>query len=137
MLRFFLGLFFGVVLTVYSFALVGVGHGTFVPMVFTASLIALITNWGVIPALLLAPLLWALYFLLIPRIQKKSLRIATTLVVLSSHVLSGIWLGSEDPAFTRALSQERGGLLVFELLLVMTVTCLFYFVVRGVKRDNS
>jgi len=38
MLRFFLGLGFGVVLTVYSFAFVGVGHGTFAPMAFTSSL---------------------------------------------------------------------------------------------------
>ena len=88
LLRFFLGLGFGVILTVYSFAFVGVGHGTFVPMVFTASLIALITNWGAIPTLLLAPLLWAFYLLLLPKIEKIWTRITVTVAVLSLHVLS-------------------------------------------------
>jgi hypothetical protein len=97
MLRFFLGLGFGVMLTLYSFAFLGVGHGTYVPMVFTASLIALITNWGAILALLAGPLLWARYFLIIPRIQKAWIRITTTAAVLSIHLLTGIWLGIEIP----------------------------------------
>lgn len=131
MFRFFLGLGFGAILTVYSFAFVGIGHGTYAPMVFTASLIALITDWGAIPALLLAPFLWAFYFLLIPKMQKVWMRIACTVAVLSVHVVTGAWLAIEDPAFKRAQSNERLGLMGFGLLLATTMSCLFYFVVRG------
>jgi hypothetical protein len=137
MLRFFIGLGFGVTLTVYSFAFVGVGHGTYVPMAFTASLIALTDNWGAIPAVLLAPLLWALYFLLIPRIRRRWMRITTTVAVLFCHVLTGMWLGMEDHAFKRALSEERRGLMIFGVLVAIAMTSLFYFAVRGDKKIKS
>jgi len=136
MFRFFLGLGFGAILTVYSFAFVGVGHGTYAPMVFTASLVALITNWGAIPALLLGPFLWAFYFLLIPKMQRASMRMVCTVVVLSVHVSTGAWLAIEDPAFKRALSNEQLGLMGFGLLLAITMSCLFYFAARGVAEGK-
>jgi len=137
MLRFFLGLAFGVVLTVFSFGFVGVGHGTFAPMAFTASLIALIPAGGAIPAILLSPFLWALYFQLIPKIQKRSIRITTTAALLSCHILSGTWLAIEDAAFTRALRDEPRGLVIFGLILALAMTCLFYFAMRGVRDADS
>jgi len=137
MLRFFLGLGFGVVLTVYSFAFVGVGHGTYAPMGFTASFVALMTNWGALPVLLMAPFLWAFYFLFIPRLRARGMRITATVAILSCHVLAGIWFAIEDPAFTRALSDQIGGLIIFILLLTTIISCLVYFAVRGAKQVRS
>lgn len=132
MVRFFLGFGFGVVLTAYSFAFIGMGHGTYAPMVFTASLIALITSWGAIPAMVLGPLLWAAYFQFIPRMQPKRARLIVSVALLSTHLLAGTWLALEDSAFKRALNEELTGLVIFALLLASTMTCLFYFVSRGV-----
>lgn len=131
MLRFFIGLGFGVALTICSFGFMGVGHGTYVPMVFTASLIALITKFGAIPIIVLGSFLWALYFLLIPRIRTRRGRIASALLVLSVHVVSGISLAIEDPAFRRILSQQLPELLAFGVLLALAMTFLLYFAVRG------
>jgi len=134
MLKFFVGLCFGVTLTTCSFGFMGVGHGTYVPMVFTGSLIALITYFGAIPAMVLGPFLWALYFLLIPRIQTRRTRIASAVIVLSVHVVSGISLAIEDPAFRRVLSEQLRELLAFGLLLALAMTFLLYFAVRGSSR---
>ena len=136
MIRLFLGLLFGVILTICSFGFMGVGHGTYVPMVFTSSLIALITQFGAIPAIVLSPFLWALYFLFIPRFQTKWLRMASVFMVLSVHVLSGMWLAIEDPAFWRTLSDQLSELLVFGLLFATAITFLLYLAVRGSKRGN-
>lgn len=133
MVRFFLGLSFGVVLTLYSFAFVGVGHGTYAPMVFNASLVALIPRLGVWPALLLGPFLWAGYFQFLPKMQWKQTRLTITIALLATHLLTGTWLALEDSAFTRAMVQDIGGLLIFGLILGMTMTCLLYLVARGVK----
>ncbi len=65
MFRFSMGLGFGVILTIYAFAFVGVGHGTYAPLAFTTPLIAL----GAIPTLVLGSFLWAVYFLLVPQIR--------------------------------------------------------------------
>jgi hypothetical protein len=129
--RFFLGLGFGVTLTVYSFGLGGIGHGTYAPLVFTMPLIALITDGGAIFMIVLAPFLWALYFLLIPRIRTAWIRLAWAFTIFLIHVVTGGWLAIEDPAFTRTVSDDRGGLLIFGFLLAVTMSCLFYFALRG------
>lgn len=131
-LRFTLGLGFGVVLTVYAFAFAGVGHGIDVPLVFAAPFLVLVTNLGALPALVLAPLLWALYFLLMPRIQRRRWRIITTLAILFCHVLPGLWLALTDPAFARALNEERRGLAIFALLFGIALSSLFFLATRGV-----
>ena len=133
MARFFLGLSFGVVLTLYSFAFVGVGHGTYAPMVFNASILALIPQMGVWPALLLGPFLWASYFQFLPKMQQKRIRLSIAIALLTSHLLTGTRLAFEDPAFARAMNEETRGLLIFGLILSTTMTCLLYFVARGVK----
>ena len=102
-------------------------------MVFTASLIALITSCGDIPAMVLGPLLWASYFQFIPRMQRKGARLIITVALLSTHLLAGTWLALEDSAFKRALNEELTSLVIFCLLLAITTTCLFYFVWRGVE----
>jgi hypothetical protein len=62
MVRFFIGLLLGVILTVEALAIGGVGHGTYAPLAFTASFTLFIPMLGPFTG----PLLWAFYFLLIP-----------------------------------------------------------------------
>ncbi len=53
--------------------------------------------------------------------------------ILCGHVLPGTWLAMEDPAFTRALDHQQGGLAMFLLLAVITMSCLFHFAFHGIK----
>lgn len=132
MLRFFLGLGLGVILTVFSFGFGGVGHGTYAPMLFTAGPLSVLLVFGnLIPVIVLAPFLWALYFLRIPRIRRAWLRITLASIISLIHVIAGGWLAIEDSAFTRALSENLIGVLLFGLLATMTMGLLFYFAVRG------
>src|SRR6266404_7909490 len=97
MLRFFIGLLLGVFLTVEALGFAGVGHGTYAPLVFTASVAAFIPLLG----LFAGPLLWAFYFLLIPNLERSWSQITAVSLVLLAHFGSGFWLAYEDPAFTR------------------------------------
>ena len=123
MVRFFLGLFFGVVMTVEGLAFAGVGHGTYAPLVFTASVAALIPILG----LFAGPLLWALYFLLIPKLDRSWSQIVAVSVVLLAHFGAGFWIAHEDPAFARA---DAALLLVFVITVLVTIGSLLFFCTR-------
>ena len=127
MLRFFLGLGIGFVLTIWSFGLGGIGHGTYAPTVFTCPLIALIPNWGAWPALLLGPFLWAAYFQYLPSLRRKRTRLWFTIALMSIHLFAGTWLMLDD--------QEFSGMVFFGLVLATTMVCLLYLVARGVRSE--
>jgi len=129
MLRFFIGLFFGVVLTVEALAIGGVGHGTYAPLVFTASVAVFIPVLG----LFAGPLLWAFYFLLIPNLERSWSQITALSLVLLAHFGPGFWVAYDDPAFARA---DPAGLLVFGLTVLVTIGCLLFFCVRQ-KRTGT
>jgi hypothetical protein len=135
-IRFVIGLGFGGVLTIYSFGFIGVGHGTAAPLVFTVPFIVLVTVGAVIPSLLSGPLLWALYFFLVPRIQITLMRTITTIAILSVHILAGTWVAIEDPAFARALNEKPTGVGLFALLLAITMAYLSYFAMRNQPRES-
>ena len=131
--RFFLGLLVGVVLTVFSLGFAGVGHGTYAPMMFTAAPLSVLLVFGnLIPVIVLAPFLWALYFLRIPRIQRKWLRITSASVISTIHIIAGGWLAIDDSAFRRGLGENLAGVLLFVLLAAISIGLLFLFAVRGV-----
>jgi len=123
MVRFFIGLFLGVVLSIQALGFAGVGHGTYAPLVFTASVAALIPVLG----LFAGPLLWAFYFLVIPNLQRSWSQIAALSLVLLAHFGPGCWLAYEDPAFARADSAQ---LLVFGITVLVTIGSLLLFCVR-------
>lgn len=123
LLRFFLGLLLGVVLTGQALAFAGVGHGTYAPLLFTASVAALIPFLG----LFAGPLLWALYFLVIPNLEKSWTQVTALSWILLAHFAPGLWLAHEDPAFTRA---DSGELLVFGITVLVTVGVLLFFSFR-------
>jgi len=124
--RFFLGLGLGVILTVFSLGFAGVGHGTYSPMAFTVALIgfSILITGDLTVTLVLAPFLWTLYFLLIPKIRKAWVRLTVASSISLIHVLLGGGLAINDPAFLRA---DLGAVLGFTLLAAMTISCLMYF----------
>jgi hypothetical protein len=118
-IRFFLGLFFGIVLTVESVAIAGVGHGSYAPLVFTASVGGLVPFLG----LLVGPFLWGLYFLIIPNVEKRGTRLIAFMLVFLFHFCMGLWVAVEDGAFLRT---GLGYLLIFGVsALVATGSLLF------------
>ena len=67
-----------------------------------------------------------------PRIRRKWRRITSASIISLIHVIAGVWLAREDYAFTRALSENLAGVLLFGLLAAITIGLLFLFAVRGV-----
>lgn len=123
MIRFLLGLFLGAVLTVEAVALAGAGHGTYAPLVFTASVAALIPFLG----LFAGPLLWALYFLIIPNFERPGSRVTALSLISLLHCGAGLWLAFGDPAFTRA---DPTYLLIFGVSILVTMGTLLFFIIR-------
>ena len=121
--RFFIGLLLGVVLTAEALAIGGVGHGTYAPLIFAASLTVLIPMLG----LFTGPLLWAFYFLLIPNLERSWTQTVGWSLVLLAHFGPGFWVAYEDPAFARA---DPAGLLVFGFTILVTIGSLMLFCVR-------
>jgi len=130
MLRFFIGLAFGVILTISAFGAGGVGHGTYAPLIFTDPFVILLPDSVAIVAVLAGPLLWAAYFQFIPKIKRGSARLITLAALLVTHLLAGIFVAVNDPAFARALGQERRGLIGFAIIVVLAMSTLLVFSLR-------
>jgi hypothetical protein len=132
MLRFIIGIVFGVVLTGEALFLSGAGHGTYAPWVFAASLIALMPLLA-FPA---GPLLWGGYFLTIPNLERVKTKAIALLFVVLAHFLPGCWLASEDPGFTRS---SPLALLVFFVTLLGAIGLLFFFTLSrtSVSQDRQ
>ena len=124
MWRFLVGLLLGLCLAGYSFALIGTGHGTTVPMAFAASLLAFMVDLGpVIPALGM-PLLWGCYFLLIPDIDPRVQRFVVLFIALGLHLLIGVLFYVDDPTSMGAAS--GGSLILFFALLLISMSLLVF-----------
>jgi hypothetical protein len=129
MVRFFIGLLLGVILTVEALAIGGVGHGTYAPLIFTASLAVLVPLLG----LFAGPLLWAFYFLLIPNLRRTIQAVVLTVVALA-HFGPGLWVAFDDPAFARA---DPPQLFVFGATVLITIGALLFFCVRQRRAGNQ
>jgi hypothetical protein len=123
MVRFFIGLLLGVILTVQAVIFAGVGHGSYAPMAYVASVIALMPML----ALVAGPLLWATYFLLIPNLDSGRSKLIALSLVLAFHLLPGSWIAIQDPAFAHA---SQSGLLIFVASLLATIGVLLFFSIR-------
>jgi hypothetical protein len=113
----------GVILTVEAFAVAGVGHGTYAPMIITTSVAILIPVVG----LFVGPLLWAIYFLLIPNLKRSWTQFAALTFVALAHFVPGFWVAYEDPAFAQA---DFSQLSVFGLTILVTIGALLFLCVR-------
>jgi hypothetical protein len=134
MLRFFVGLGFGVVLTILGLGLGGVGHGSYVPMIFLNPLILL-----PLPAffITIGSVLWALYFVLVPRISAKRIRIVTICVIYCTHLGIGALYANQDSAFRRSISEHPTAIVVFAALFLLMMCMLLYFSTRAVGKQRS
>ena len=130
MFRFFIGLAFGVILTISAFGVGGVGHGTYAPLIFTDPFVMLLPDSAGIVAVLAGPLLWAMYFQFIPKIRQRSARFLTLAALLTAHLVAGIFVSLNDPAFARAWGQERSGLIGFAVIVVVAMSSLLFFSLR-------
>jgi hypothetical protein len=128
LIRFLIGLLFGVILTAEGFVFAGVGHGTYAPLVFVSSVVALIPVVG----LFTGPLLWAVYFLAIPNLEGLGRRLFALSFVLLVHFIPGIFVASGDPAFFRA---DATLLLLFGASALAMIGCLLFFSIRGSARN--
>ena len=123
MVRFFVGLILGMILTVEAFAVSGAGHGTYAPFVFTVSAAILIPVVG----LFVGPLLWAFYFLLIPNLRRSLIQLVALSLVALAHFVPAFWVAYEDPAFSRA---DTWALMIFGGTVLLTIGCLLFFCLR-------
>jgi hypothetical protein len=126
--RFFIGLLFGVVLTAQALLFAGVGHGSYAPMVCVASVLALMPILG----LLAGPLLWALYFLVIPNLVSRT-RTITLSLILALHLVPAFLIAYQDPAFARA---SLLSLAVFGFTFLATVGLLLFLAYPRDKRKT-
>jgi len=129
MIRFLLGLFLGTVLTLEALALAGAGHGSYAPLVFAASVAALIPFLG----LFAGPLLWAFYFLVIPTFERSGSRVIALSLVLLLHFGAGLWIALGDPAFARTDSVY---LPIFGVSILVTMASLIFFTLRRPPARN-
>ena len=124
MKRFFLGLLLGTVLTAQAVAFAGVGHGSYAPLIFVASVTALLP----ILAIVGGPLLWAIYFLVIPNLETARKQTVALLAVSLLHVIPGSWLALEDPAFARS---DSSLLWIFGISVLATFGLLLFLCRRS------
>jgi hypothetical protein len=121
-LRFVLGLVFGICLTGEALFIAGVGHGSYAPMAFVSSL----TVFQPLIAIVVGPLVWAVYFLLIPNLQGRRASLSIWGMLLL-HLGPGFWLAYDDPAFVRT---DLWLLLVFSITFLAAIGSLLLFTRR-------
>ena len=130
MFRLFIGVGFGVVLTILALGFAGVGHGSYVPMIFLNPLLLLPLP---LPAfsILIGSILWGAYFMLIPRISTMRIRIVTIFIVYCVHLGSGIWAMTQDSAFRQSASENSIALGAFAVLLLVMMGALLYLSIHA------
>ena len=123
MMRLFIGLLLGIILTAQALAFAGVGHGSYAPLIWVASIIGFVPVVG----LFAGPFLWALYFLGIPSLGSSRSKTLVLSLILSIHLIPGFWIASQDPALARA---SLLSLTIFGLSFLATVFLLLFFSIR-------
>ena len=117
-MRFLLGFLCGVLLAFEAFLLTGAGHGTYAPLIFASSILSLLSPFFAIGT----PVLWGLYFVLVPVAETRP-KIVALALILVAHFLPGIWLAVTDPAFAHS---SPLGLLLFFASLAATFGVLLF-----------
>jgi len=116
--------------------MIGIGHGTVAPLGFSSSLLGVLVDLGPIIPILGTPVLWGLYFLLIPDIESRANRIATIFAVLILHLSIGFWLSVDDSGgMARAYEMQPGAMVIFFVLFVVSFGLLI--VISMKQRDAT
>lgn len=99
--RLALGSLLGSGMSILALFLSGAGHGSYAPIAFAGSFILFVPMVGSILAHLGAPVLWALYFGLIPEIENHRTRLGMGVAVGLLHSGAAVLVACSDPAFAR------------------------------------
>src|SRR5258706_4965813 len=125
--RFAIGFFRGVLLTGGGFFLAGAGHGTYAPLICNTGLIGFVF----LPlSLFAAPPLWGLYLVLIPALTSSRWRTFWIVIVIITHLGTGVWVANDDPAFARVMSSHQTELLIYLITLLATLAVLVFLGLR-------
>src|ERR1043166_1765270 len=81
-----IGFVIGCVLAACAFGLGGAGPGTYTAIMANAPMLAVIPGIGVVLALFGTPLLWAGYFLVLPEVRSRILRLVSFALVTLMHL---------------------------------------------------
>jgi hypothetical protein len=122
--RIAVGFALGCVLSVCAFSLAGAGHGTYTPLTANAPMLAIIPDVGILAALFGTPLLWAGYFLAIPEIDSRILRLCAVVLVALVHLGAGTWMASRDSYLPRMLAYAPSFTVFYFVLLILSVVVL-------------
>jgi hypothetical protein len=119
-----IGFILGCVLTVCAFGLAGAGHGTYTPVTANAPMFAVIPTIGVPMALIGTPLLWAVYFLALPKITSRILRLFAVGAVAFVHLGTVAWMSSRDEYFGRVFDRSPSFMVFYFGVLIVGVLTL-------------
>ena len=125
--RFAIGFALGCALSVCAWILAGAGHGTYAPLIANAPMLAFLPiPISVVASLFGTPLLWAMYFVVMPKLDSRIFKAVAVTAVALEHLGSGAWFASEDPYFMRMLGYSPS-LIIFHacLLIVAVITSTF------------
>ena len=125
MWRFLLGLLLGICLAGYSVSFIGIGHGTTIPMAFASSLLAFMFDLGPLIPAVGTPILWGIYFLVIPDIDSRFKRLVVLFTALGLHLIIGVLFYLDDPT-----GMEGTSVLSFFVLLFISSSLLIFVSVK-------
>jgi hypothetical protein len=133
-----LGFVIGLTLSYLALELSEIGHGTYAPVGASASIFVLFGfSNGLIP-FVITPLIWAIYFSAIPAIKSWAMRVAAVAIVISTHLISGVFLlVVEDGASSGHLSRMFGRHpLTMVAYWVLLLGALFYLAYFSLRRNS-
>lgn len=116
--------------------LAGAGHGTYAPMFANISLLGLIPLLGIFTGIFGPPVLWGLYFLLVPTIDSRGRKLLALLLIAVLHLVLGFWFAYDDPYFARMFQYASWMILLHGALLLITLV-LLAFVSFADERDRK
>ena len=104
------------------------------PLTANAPMLVIIPEVGVFAALFGTPLLWAAYFLTIPEINSRILRLLSVALVALVHLGAGTWMASRDTYLPRMFGYAPSFTVFYFGLLIVTVVILGVLADLGTKR---
>ena len=128
-----IGFALGCILSIFAFALAGVGHGTYTPLVANAPMLIFIPEVGILAAFFGTPLLWAAYFLCIPRIKSGIARLVAVVLIALVHLGAGAWMAAQDSYLLRTFKGEAWPMIFYFGFLIVVVILLGVLAGLGTK----
>jgi hypothetical protein len=119
-----LGFVLGCILSFFAFALTGAGHGTYTPVVANAPMLIFIPGVGILAAVFGTPVLWAAYFLLIPKIKSGIARLLAVMLVALVHLGSGAGMALQDSYLQRTFKSQPWPIVFYFGFLIVAVVIL-------------